>query len=390
MNRSEFDAELARLQREFGAAEQNLGSFRSERCTGSVHCMFCKGCRNCYRCTHCEDCEATTGSGHCLRCVGCHDCSHCEDAVGCTHSAYLLRCSFCTDCNYCFGCVGLAKKEFHILNQPYARSEYFALLKSLRGDSPVERARNASARASVDAVIQLRHMHDGRYVRIISRKNPGRVLSNSRGECRQAKPAIAMRVRFWGVRGSLPVPGARTERYGGNTSCVEVTSASGTRIIIDGGTGIRRLGKELMRAEFESGKGQAHILVSHTHWDHIQGLPFFSPFYRGGNRLFVYARQRDDQNLRSVFASQADAPFFPVSFDRTRASVAFRELHDGAKFEIEDMQVSTTRLNHPHVATAYAIAPMARAWPTSPTRRPFPTSCLVRNFFRDRPCSTPS
>jgi phosphoribosyl 1,2-cyclic phosphodiesterase len=165
-----------------------------------------------------------------------------------------------------------------------------------------------------------------------------------------------MRVRFWGVRGSLPVPGARTERYGGNTSCVEVTSASGTRIIIDGGTGIRRLGKELMRTEFESGKGQAHILVSHTHWDHIQGLPFFSPFYREGNRMFVYARQRDDQNLRSVFASQADAPFFPVSFDRTRASVSFRELHDGAKFEIEDMQVTTTRLNHPHVATAYAIA----------------------------------
>jgi phosphoribosyl 1,2-cyclic phosphodiesterase len=164
-----------------------------------------------------------------------------------------------------------------------------------------------------------------------------------------------MRVRFWGVRGSLPVPGARTERYGGNTSCVEVTSASGTRIIIDGGTGIRRLGKELMRTEFESGKGQAHILVSHTHWDHIQGLPFFSPFYRDGNRMFVYARQRDDQNLRSVFASQADAPFFPVSFDRTRASVSFRELHDGAKFEIEDMRVSTTRLNHPHVATAYAI-----------------------------------
>jgi phosphoribosyl 1,2-cyclic phosphodiesterase len=164
-----------------------------------------------------------------------------------------------------------------------------------------------------------------------------------------------MRVRFWGVRGSLPVPGANTERYGGNTSCVEITSGAGTRIIIDGGTGIRRLGKELMRAEFESGKGQAHILVSHTHWDHIQGLPFFAPFYRGGNRLFVYARQRDDQNLRSVFASQADAPFFPVSFDRTRASVAFRELHDGVKFEIEDIAVSTTRLNHPHVATAYAL-----------------------------------
>ncbi|MGD0837539.1 MAG: MBL fold metallo-hydrolase [Polyangia bacterium] len=165
-----------------------------------------------------------------------------------------------------------------------------------------------------------------------------------------------MRVRFWGVRGSLPVPGSRTERYGGNTSCVEVTSAGGTRIIIDGGTGIRRLGKELMRAEFEAGKGCAHILVSHTHWDHIQGLPFFAPFYREGNQLFVYARRRDDQNLRSVFASQADAPFFPVSLASTRAKVAFRELQDGAAFEIEDMRIATARLNHPHIATAYAIA----------------------------------
>ena len=112
------------------------------------------------------------------------------------------------------------------------------------------------------------------------------------------EPRLNMRIQFWGVRGSLPVPGPRTERYGGNTSCVEVSSAAGTRIIIDAGTGIRRLGKDLMRADFESGKGAAHILISHTHWDHIQGLPFFAPFYRTGNKLFVYARQRDDQNLR--------------------------------------------------------------------------------------------
>jgi phosphoribosyl 1,2-cyclic phosphodiesterase len=165
-----------------------------------------------------------------------------------------------------------------------------------------------------------------------------------------------MRVRFWGVRGSLPVPGRRTERYGGNTSCVEVVTGAGTRIIVDAGTGIRKLGQELMRTEFESGRGTAHILISHTHWDHIQGLPFFSPLYQEGNRLHVYARQRDDVHLRSVFASQTEAPYFPVPFDETRAAVQFRELADSARFEIEDARVCCARLNHPYTATAYSVA----------------------------------
>src|SRR3954463_13248693 len=165
-----------------------------------------------------------------------------------------------------------------------------------------------------------------------------------------------MKVKFWGVRGSLPVPGPRTERYGGNTSCVEVLSAAGTRIIIDAGTGIRKLGQELMRTEFESGRGTAHILISHTHWDHIQGLPFFSPLYQEGNKLHVYARQRDDVHLRSVFASQTEAPYFPVPFDETRAAVQFRELSDAARFEIQDVRVACARLNHPYIATAYALS----------------------------------
>ena len=113
-----------------------------------------------------------------------------------------------------------------------------------------------------------------------------------------------MRVRFFGVRGSLPVPGPRTERYGGNTSCVEVVTDGGTRIVIDAGTGIRRLGKELTASETESEGTETHILVSHTHWDHIQGLPFFAPLYRPGSKLVVYAGHRNSDHLRSILNSQ--------------------------------------------------------------------------------------
>ncbi|HEY2728937.1 MAG TPA: MBL fold metallo-hydrolase [Polyangia bacterium] len=163
-----------------------------------------------------------------------------------------------------------------------------------------------------------------------------------------------MKVKFWGVRGSLPVPGRKTERYGGNTSCVEVRSDSGTRVVVDAGTGIRKLGKELS-AEAE-GNTEVHLLISHTHWDHIQGLPFFSPLYQKGNRLCVYARKRDDLHLRAVFASQTDDPYFPIPFDEAKADIAFRELSDEDTFEIADVKVACARLNHPYIATAYRLA----------------------------------
>ncbi len=164
-----------------------------------------------------------------------------------------------------------------------------------------------------------------------------------------------MRVRFWGVRGSIPVPGKQTNRYGGNTSCVEVRTEDGPRIIIDAGTGIRRLGKELLQGDFGRGEGTAHLLISHTHWDHIQGMPFFAPLYQHGNRFYVYARQRDDVHLRAVFQSQTEDPYFPVPFDEVKAEVAFRELIEGARFEIGPIKVACTRLNHPWIAIAYRL-----------------------------------
>jgi phosphoribosyl 1,2-cyclic phosphodiesterase len=188
-----------------------------------------------------------------------------------------------------------------------------------------------------------------------------------------------MNVRFWGVRGSIPVPGPRTERYGGNTSCVEVTTAAGTHLVFDAGTGLRNLGRALMNPAlpFEAGRGTAHVLISHTHWDHIHGLPFFAPLHRKGNQVHLYARERCGPPLRAIFSSglspgpgvappAADSPisapsphtpqpYFPVPIERPAANLAINELRDDARFEIADVRVACARLNHPYTAIAYAL-----------------------------------
>src|SRR5688572_14347912 len=163
-----------------------------------------------------------------------------------------------------------------------------------------------------------------------------------------------MKVRFWGVRGSIPVPGRSTSRYGGNTSCVEIRPKNESPIIIDAGTGLRRLGKSLMEEAFRDGKGKTSILISHTHWDHVQGLPFFSPLYRSGNQVHIFARQRDT-HLEAVFSQQHDMPYFPVPLSAMQADMHFHELIEGARFEIGPAKVSCTRLNHPWIAMAYRI-----------------------------------
>ncbi len=163
-----------------------------------------------------------------------------------------------------------------------------------------------------------------------------------------------MRVKFWGVRGSIPVPGRATSRYGGNTSCVEVRPKGAAPIIIDAGTGLRRLGKSLMEEAFGDGRGETSILISHTHWDHVQGLPFFSPAYRAGNKIQIYARQRD-MHLEAVFSQQNNSPYFPVPLSSLEATMSFHELVEGTQFQIGRAKVSCTRLNHPWIAMAYRI-----------------------------------
>jgi len=132
-----------------------------------------------------------------------------------------------------------------------------------------------------------------------------------------------VQVRFWGTRGSIASPGRATVRYGGNTSCVEVRTTGGELVIFDSGTGIRELGQALSDG---NGAVRGHIFLSHTHWDHIQGFPFFWPAFVEGNDLTIYAGRDLDRELESVLAGQMEYAYFPVRLEDMHAAVRFRNL----------------------------------------------------------------
>jgi phosphoribosyl 1,2-cyclic phosphodiesterase/CheY-like chemotaxis protein len=161
-----------------------------------------------------------------------------------------------------------------------------------------------------------------------------------------------MRVRFWGTRGSLPTPGPTTVRYGGNTSCLEVTSSSNALIIIDCGTGIRLLGQDLLARQRTPLRG--HILISHTHWDHIQGIPFFAPFFTQGNEWDLYAPKGVHRSLRDTLEGQMQYSYFPVQLDDLGARIRYHELVEGT-FEIADVTIRTHYLNHPALTFGYRL-----------------------------------
>jgi phosphoribosyl 1,2-cyclic phosphodiesterase/CheY-like chemotaxis protein len=161
-----------------------------------------------------------------------------------------------------------------------------------------------------------------------------------------------MRVRFWGARGSLPTPGSTTVRYGGNTSCVEITTPGGSLIIIDCGTGLRELGQHLLTSHESPPSG--HILISHTHWDHIQGIPFFGPFFASGSKWDIYAPKGMSQSLHDALAGQMQYIYFPVQLDELGAEIRYHELVEGS-FQIDDVTIRTRYLNHPALTFAYRL-----------------------------------
>jgi len=160
-----------------------------------------------------------------------------------------------------------------------------------------------------------------------------------------------MQVRFWGTRGSIATPGPGTNHFGGNTSCVELTTSEGHLLLFDCGTGARLLGAEL------SSKGKpvnASILFGHTHWDHIQGFPFFAPAFMPGNKIDVYAPEGGQRTLQDVLAGQMEFTYFPVELNQLPATISYNVLAEGV-YKIGGLSVTTQYLNHPAVTLGYRV-----------------------------------
>jgi CheY-like chemotaxis protein/phosphoribosyl 1,2-cyclic phosphodiesterase len=161
-----------------------------------------------------------------------------------------------------------------------------------------------------------------------------------------------MRTRFWGTRGSIATPGPGTVRFGGNTSCVEVVTRSGACILLDCGTGARALGASMMAQGAAPIK--ATILLGHTHWDHIQGFPFFAPLFVPGNQITVCGPEGSGRSLQDVLAGQMEFNYFPLELSQLPAAITYRELGEGTH-DIDGVQVVAQYLNHPTMTLGYRI-----------------------------------
>jgi len=182
------------------------------------------------------------------------------------------------------------------------------------------------------------------------------------------RESIPARIRLWGVRGSIPVPGKSTVHYGGNTSCVEVR-ADGEIIILDAGSGIRLLGLALDK-EFGPRSMKLTLLISHTHWDHIQGLPFFSPAYNQKNLIRVLGYEGARAGLAKILASQMETPFFPVSLRQLPSHLAIEELKE-MEFRVGPVEVRSKFANHPGICVGYRLATSSGSIAYFPDNEPY-------------------
>jgi len=153
-----------------------------------------------------------------------------------------------------------------------------------------------------------------------------------------------MKIRFWGTRGSIPVPGKETTTYGGNTTCVEIVLQSGKTVIIDAGTGIRLLGDKLIN---DRKSDDIYLLVTHIHWDHILGFPFFNPIYDPSINIYIDGNYNCLKGLKYTFDNKMGDGFFPIRFDNLRADISYLGKLPKGPLEIDDTIIDSVPLHHP-------------------------------------------
>jgi phosphoribosyl 1,2-cyclic phosphodiesterase len=163
---------------------------------------------------------------------------------------------------------------------------------------------------------------------------------------------MSLRIQFWGTRGSIPTPGPQTVRYGGNTPCVEVRTSDGWLIILDGGTGLRELGRSLIQRA-NGAPIEGDIFVTHAHWDHIQGIPFFGPIFQRGNHFTIWGSKAMATSIDRVVRDQMSPVVFPVTFEQLDAVVDFRELAENDDCAGTGYNVRALQVRHPGGALGY-------------------------------------
>ncbi len=152
-----------------------------------------------------------------------------------------------------------------------------------------------------------------------------------------------MEIKFWGTRGSIPVPGKNTVKFGGNTPCISVDFGGDELIILDAGTGIRNLGDEIIR---ENKFKKIRLFISHTHWDHIQGLPFFAPVYSKDYEIKICVYSYHAGNFKDILETQMHPKYFPVHHESLNAKIKFMRISPGKSYSIKGLKLSTITVNH--------------------------------------------